>query len=250
MEILIVGGTGRLGSGVARVLRDRGHAVRAASRSSPECRVDLTTGEGLEAALRGVEAVVDASNGPPSRERASAVLVGGTRRLLAAEAQAGVRHHLAVSIVGIDDVPLPYYRVKLEQERLVTQGPIPWTIVRATQFHALLDQVLAAAARRHVSLRARARFQTVADAEVAEVVAGAAVGQPRHGRIEVAGPEVHTLAELSRIRRRVTGERGLPLPVPIPGRLGRALRAGRLTAAERDVTAATTYEKWLAHADA
>ncbi|HEU4658965.1 MAG TPA: NAD(P)H-binding protein, partial [Capillimicrobium sp.] len=138
MRVAIVGGTGTIGRELARELAQRGHEVRALSRHAPEHRVDLTTGEGLDAALAGCEVVVDASNQPPSGKGPS-VLVEGSRRLLAAEAVAGVGHHVCVSIVGCDAVPLAYYRLKTEQERVVQDGPVPFTIVRVTQFHELID---------------------------------------------------------------------------------------------------------------
>jgi uncharacterized protein YbjT (DUF2867 family) len=112
MRIAIVGGTGTLGRHVSTELRSRGHEIRVLSRTSPEYRVDLLTGAGLEPALSGCDVVVDASN---ASRKAAAVLVGGTRRLLAAEQAAGVGHHVCVSIVGCDQVPMGYYRVKTEQ---------------------------------------------------------------------------------------------------------------------------------------
>ena len=245
MEILVIGATGLIGHEVARALHDRGASVRAASRTSADRPVDLTTGAGLADALDGADVVVDASNGPPGGERARPVLVDGTRRLLAAEALAGVRHHVAVSIVGIDAVPLPYYRLKLEQEALVAGGPVPWSVVRATQVHELVDGLLSAAARRRVAPRSRARLQPAAASEVGAAVAEVALGAPR-GRVDVAGPEVRTVTELAALRRRAGRPGGVPVPVPLPRRLGRPLRAGNLTAARADVTTATSFERWLA----
>src|SRR5471030_2586125 len=116
MRIAVAGGTGTIGRRIAVALSRDGHEVRALRRGAAQYPVDLTTGSGLEAALVGCDVVIDASNGPPSR-KARAVLVEGSRRLLEVEARAGVRHHVCVSIVGIEDVPMGYYRVKLEQER-------------------------------------------------------------------------------------------------------------------------------------
>lgn len=129
MRIAIAGGTGTLGRRVAEELRSRGHDVRVLSRSSAEYRVDLTTGEGLGAALEGCHVVIDATNN--SSRDAAQTLVAGSRRLLEAERAAGVRHHVGMSIVGCEKVPMGYFQVKAEQERVVEQGPVPWSLVRA-----------------------------------------------------------------------------------------------------------------------
>src|SRR5438874_9622627 len=131
MRIAVVGATGNIGRHiVARLDRD-GHEVRGLSRSAPRYAVNLVTGAGLPSALAGCEVVVDASNGPPSG-RARAVLAEGSRRLLALEKHVGVAHHVCVSIVGTERIPLGYYRAKVEQERVVQAGGVPWTIVRGT----------------------------------------------------------------------------------------------------------------------
>ncbi len=145
MRIAITGGTGTLGSLVAAELAGRGHDVRVLSRGAPEYRVDLVTGSGLPGALAGCDVVVDASNN--SSRHAAEVLVAGTRRLLAAEQAAGVRHHVCVSIVGCEQVPMSYFRLKAEQERLAGQGPVPCSIVRATQVHELVLAALTAGGR-------------------------------------------------------------------------------------------------------
>ena len=173
------------------------------SRSAPEYRVDLATGEGLEPALRGCDVVVDASNN--AGRKAAAVLVDGTRRLLAAEQAAGVGHHVCVSIVGCDQLPMGYYRVKTDQENLVAQGPVPWTIVRSTQFHEFIANIpgrgplpgaagaARAAAAGGVRRRLPATWRTWRSS------------RPRRGRPEVAGPEVTELRTLARTWRSVTG---------------------------------------------
>jgi uncharacterized protein YbjT (DUF2867 family) len=239
----IVGGTGTLGRHLAAELRSRGHEIRVLSRSSPEYRVDLVTGAGLEPALRGCDVVVDASNN--ASRNAAAVLVGGTGRLLAAEQAAGVSHHVCVSIVGCDQVPMGYYRVKTEQENLVEQGPVPWTIVRATQFHELVANAFATAARWRVLPTPRALLQPIASAEVAGHVAGIAEQPPRRDRAEVAGPEVTELRTLARTWRSVTGRRLALLPVYVPGQAGRALRAGSLTTGQAEVHGRISFSAWL-----
>jgi len=244
MRIAIAGGTGTLGRPVTDALRSRGHEVRVLSRRGPEYRVDVTTGEGLAEALDGVDVVVDATN--DSSKHAADTLVEGSRRLLAAEEVAGVGHHVCVSIVGCELVPARYLRIKAEQERVVEEGPQPWSIVRATQFHELIDMALAPTARKHLMPVPRVPLQTVASTEVASVVADVAEGAPRRGRVEVVGPEVVDARELARTWRSTTGRRALLLPLPLPGRMGRALRAGALIAERPDVRGTTPFATWLA----
>ena len=245
MRIAIVGGTGTLGSHITAELSERGHDVRVLSRRSPQFPVDLSSGQGLAAAIESCDAVVDASNAAAPR-RAAQVLVDGSRRLLALERDSGVRHHVGISIVGCERVPVGYYRAKAAQEQVVSGGQVPWSLVRATQFHELIAMMLAAAAKWRVLPIPAARLQTVAAAEVARVVADVAEGESVRGRIQVAGPQVMTAAELARTWQSVTGRRALPVPVPVPGAVGRALRAGALTAADADVLGTQPFADWLA----
>jgi uncharacterized protein YbjT (DUF2867 family) len=244
MRIAIVGGAGTLGRHITAELAERGHEARVLSRSSPLYPVDLVSGQGLAAALKSCDVVVDASNAAAPK-RAAQVLVEGSRTLLAAEQEAGVRHHVAISIVGCDRVPTGYYRVKTEQEQVVERGPVPWSIVRATQFHELVAMALAAAGKWRVLPIPAAQFQPIAAAEVARAVADVAAREPGRGRIQVAGPQVTTAAELARTWRSVTGRRALAVPVPVPGKLGRALRTGGLTADHADVLGTQTFADWL-----
>jgi uncharacterized protein YbjT (DUF2867 family) len=245
MRIAIAGGTGTLGRHVVDELRERGHDVRALSRRSLDFPVDLTTGAGLAEALEGCEVVVDAANAS-SGKRSSATLVAGSRRLLAAEQKAGVKHHVCVSIVGCDKVPMGYYAVKVQQERVVAGGDVPWSIVRATQFHELIASALSAAGRWRVLPLPSARLQPIAAAEVAQTVADVASGDARMGRIDVAGPEVDDLRELARAWRAATGRRALTVPLPLPGKLGSALRSGALTCDHPDVRGRTPFSAWFA----
>ncbi|MFD0530321.1 NAD(P)H-binding protein [Kitasatospora arboriphila] len=185
MRIAIVGGTGTLGSHVTEELRARGHEVRVLSRRSPEHPVDLTTGAGLAAALVGCEVVVDAANSR-SAKGAERTLVDGTRHLLAAERAAGVGHHVCVSIVGCDRVPVGYYAVKTAQERAVAEGPVPWTVVRITQFHELIGEAFAALGRWRLLTVPKARLQTIAAVDAARAVADVVERPARLGRTEAA----------------------------------------------------------------
>jgi uncharacterized protein YbjT (DUF2867 family) len=256
MKIAIAGGTGTLGRHVGEELTARGHDVRVLSRGArggvpPEEQsrsarpyaVDLTTGAGLDEAIAGCEVVVDASNN--SSKNAAATLVGGTRRLLAAGREAGVAHHVCVSIVGCELVPIGYFRVKAEQEGIVGRGTVPWTIVRATQFHEYLAAMFGAGARWRAVPLPRTPLQPVAVAEVARVVADAVEQGPRNGRVEIAGPEVAGAVNLARAWRRATGTRAVLVPLPLPGRLGRALGGGALTTENADVRGRVTFAAWL-----
>jgi uncharacterized protein YbjT (DUF2867 family) len=245
MRIAVVGGGGTLGQHITSELTGRGHEVRVLSRSSPDFAVDLASGAGLAAALAGCSAVIDASNATSAR-RASQVLVEGSRKLLAAEQTAGVGHHVGISIVGCDLVPVGYYRVKVEQEQVIAAGPVPYTVVRATQFHELAARVLGAAGKYRLLPVPRMRVQTVAASEVARAVADAAEGPPGGRRIQVAGPEISTARDLARTWRSVTGQAALLLPLPpLPGKTSRALRDGALTTDHADVLGTITFAGWL-----
>jgi uncharacterized protein YbjT (DUF2867 family) len=234
MDIAIVGGTGTVGAATARVLADRGHAVRVLARGAPEFRVDLRTGAGLARALAGVDVVIDAAQG------SRAVLVEGTVRLLRAERQAGVGHHIGISIVGIDRVGGPYYRAKLDQEAEIMRGEVPWTIVRATQFHALVARVFAATARFGIVPSLQAPFQPVDPAEVARALADTAEAEPSRTITQIAGPEIVSGPELARSWRAATGSRARLVPVPVP----RSIRTGGLTYAGA-WRGKVTFDAWV-----
>jgi len=146
MRIALAGGTGTLGRHVAEELRSRGHQVRVLSRSSPDHRVDLTTGEGLDEALKGCDAVADASNAS-SAKQAVRTFVEGHATAARRRGDRGVGHHVCVSVIGYDRVPMGYFRIKAEQEPAMESEQVPWTIVRATQFHELLATTLASVGR-------------------------------------------------------------------------------------------------------
>lgn len=243
MKIAVVGATGTLGTQVTSELDRRGHEVRALSRKSPDYPVDLSTGDGLGVALAGCQALVDASNDPSG---SSTVLIDGCRRLLAAELEAGVRHHICVSIVGCDRMPVGYYRAKVRQEEVVEASEVPWTIVRATQFHELIAATLARGSRLGVMPVPQAKLQSIACAEVAAEVASVAENEPLGARREIAGPEVIDARMIARQWRTATGRHVLLAPIRLPGKLGKALRSGLLTANEPDVRGTITFESWLA----
>ncbi|OJU83078.1 MAG: hypothetical protein BGO11_05170 [Solirubrobacterales bacterium 70-9] len=249
--VAVVGGTGTLGAPVVRTLVAKGATVRMLSRNATDVpagaehhRVDLTSGEGLAAALAGVDAVVDAAN---STKGAEEVLVAGTRRLLEAEKSAGVGHHLAISIIGIDQVPMKYYRVKLAQEEAIEGGAVPWSILRASQFHQLLEMAFSAASRFGVRPTGAAKVQPIDPVIVAARLADAALAAPAGRLPDIAGPQVETLSELSRAWAAARGKRRLPLRIPSWGKMGKALAAGALCDPAARTTG-ETFEEWLGRA--
>lgn len=252
MKVAAVGGTGVLGKPVVAELAARGDEVVALSRkpgrTMPEGvshrRVDLTTGDGLAEALAGVEVVVDASSSSTPR-RAAPVMVEGTKRLLRAGAEAGVRHYVGVSIVGCDRVPMAYYKVKVEQEEAIAAGEVPWSLLRATQFHTLIASMFKQDARFGVARTGNARFQPIDPPLVAKRLAEVAHAEAAGRLPDVAGPEVLTLSELSKAWRRA-GHRALPLRIPMVGPIGRPLREGALCNPAA-AAGGLTFEQWLAN---
>jgi uncharacterized protein YbjT (DUF2867 family) len=253
MKAAVVGGTGVLGAPIVAELAARGDAVTVVSRKPPRRlaegashrAVDLTDGAGLDEALAGVEVVLDASNSSP--RNAGPVLVDGTQRLLAAAARAGVRHYVGVSIVGCDRVPTAYYQVKVQQEEAIAAGDVPWSLLRATQFHPLLAWAFSQAARARLLPKGSARLQPIEPAVVAARMAAAAQGEPGGRLPDIAGPQVRTLSELSTAWRKHDGRWLLPLPLPMVGKVGRPLREGALCAPEAAAGGAG-FEQWLADA--
>jgi uncharacterized protein YbjT (DUF2867 family) len=197
MKIVVIGGTGRVGSRIVERLRADGHeAVPAA----PNTGVDTLTGEGLADALRGAAAVIDVANAPSFEDQAVLeFFTTSTRNLLAAEAAAGTPHHVAISIVGADRLPASgYLRAKVAQEQLVMASPVPYSIVRSTQFFEFVESITAAAADGGTITASPALLQPIAAADVAEAIAAVVEGAPLHGTIEIGGPEAIPLDELVR----------------------------------------------------
>jgi uncharacterized protein YbjT (DUF2867 family) len=188
MKIVVIGGTGLIGSNVVRNLREHGHEAMPAS---PRLGVNTLTGEGLDKALDGASVVVDVSNSPSFEDAAVlAFFQTSTRNLLAAEAKAGVGHHVALSIVGIDRSPDGgYFKAKLAQEKLIETGPIPYSIVRSTQFFEFVDGIADAATTGNEVRMAPVAFQPIDAVDVAAAVADVAMNPPLNGRLEIAGPE-------------------------------------------------------------
>jgi uncharacterized protein YbjT (DUF2867 family) len=188
MKIVVIGGTGLIGSKTVAILRQGGHEVVAAS---PKSGVNSITGEGLKEAMAGAQVVIDLANSPSFEDRAVLEFFETSgRNLLAAEAAAGVRHHVALSIVGTDRTQdNGYFRAKVAQERLIEASGIPYAIIRATQFLEFLGAIAASSADGNMVKLAPGLFQPIAADDVAVIVADVALAAPRNGIVEIAGPE-------------------------------------------------------------
>lgn len=251
MKIAVVGGTGSLGKPVVAALVARGDEVLVLTRNAPKRlpdgashrQIDLTEDEGLAEALDGVEAVVNAAN-TKSQRNAAPVMVEGTKRLLRAGAAAGARHYVGISILGCDRVPIPYYKVKIAEEEAIADGEMPWSLLRATQFHDLIGWAFEGAGRLRLVPTGSVRLQPIDVSVVADRLAEIAHAEPAGRLPDMAGPRVETLSELASAWRRA-GHRGLPLRIPAVGRIGRPLREGALC--DPDAAAGgRTFEEWLA----
>ena len=187
MKIVVIGGTGLIGSKTVAILCQRGHEVTAAS---PESGVNTITGEGLKGALAGAQTVIDLANSPSFEDKAVVEFFETSERhLLPAEAAAGVGHHVALSIVGIDRTDNGYFRAKVAQEKLIEASGVPYTIVRATQFLEFLRGIADSSAVGNTVRLPPVMFQPIAADDVAPLVAEAALAAPRNGVVEIAGPE-------------------------------------------------------------
>ncbi|WP_055717712.1 SDR family oxidoreductase [Streptomyces torulosus] len=198
MKIVVVGGTGLIGSQVVALVRDKGHEAVVAT---PSTGVDTLTGEGLTEAVKGADVVVDVSNSPSfEAEAALDFFTRAGRNLVAAEKEAGVGHHVVLSIVGVDQVPdYGYYLAKVAQENAVRDGGVPYSVVRATQFFEFIAPVMDMSTQGTEVRLSSTRLRPIASAEVAAAVAEAALGAPSNGVRDIAGPEILPLARLAEI---------------------------------------------------
>ncbi|HEV2744703.1 MAG TPA: NAD(P)H-binding protein [Rubrobacter sp.] len=234
-EVLVTGGTGSLGRRVVDRLRGPGYEVRTLSRSARGAgavRGDLLTGEGLARALEGVDVLIHCASSPGKPRQTD---VEGTGRLLEEAGRAGVSHFVFISIVGVDRNPyLAYYRAKLEAERIVERCPVPWTILRTTQFHEFVLKQIRLLERLPVMMVPRGfLLQPMDIGEVADRMVEFALSEPA-GRVpDIGGPEVRTLSDLARSYLKATGRRRRVVEVPVPGKAARALREGALLAPDQ-----------------
>jgi uncharacterized protein YbjT (DUF2867 family) len=188
MKIVVIGGTGLIGSKTVPILRQGGHEVVAAS---PNTGVNTITGEGLREVMVGTQVVIDLANSPSFEDKAVLEFFETSgRNVLAAEAAAGVRHHVAVSIVGTDRTPdNGYFRAKVAQERLIEKSAVPYTIIRSTQFMEFLGGIAAEATKGSTVRISPGLFQPIAADDVAVFAAEVALAAPRNGIVEIAGPD-------------------------------------------------------------
>ncbi len=250
MRVLVTGGGGRLGSQLVPRLAAAGHVVRVMTHSgrrvvgAESVAADLATGRGVEAAVLGAEVVVHLASSPTRGSRR--VDVEGTRRLLESALRAGVTHFVYVSIAGVDRLPeYPYYRRKLEAERAVETGGVPWTILRATQFHGFIDHLLRQAARPPLMVVPRGwKSQPVDAGEVANRLVQVASAQPGRMLPEFGGPEVLTFEELAAAWREANHVTRPLIAVPIPGRISAGFRAGAVTCPDQRF-GKITWRQWL-----
>jgi uncharacterized protein YbjT (DUF2867 family) len=205
--------------------------------------VDLLTGIGLDAAVEGIDVVVDVSNVTTSRKSAAVRFFDTvSRRLMSAADRAGVEHYVALSIVGVDRVRFPYYAGKLRQESIVRRGPVPWTILRSTQFHDFAAQVLNDISG-PLAVVPTARVQPIAAREVAEALANIAIGRAQGMAPEIAGPRVESLVEMAKALMAAGGARRRPvLPLYVPG----GMSNGNLLPANPGPRGIQTFADWLA----
>ena len=187
MKIVVIGGTGLIGSRTVAILRQGGHEVLAAT---PQSGFNTITGEGLKEGLAGAQVVIDLANSPSFEDKAVLEFFQTAgRNLFPVESAAGVRHHVALSIVAIDRTDNGYFRAKLAQEKLIVGSGIPYTIIRSTQFMEFLKGIAAEATQGSTVRLSPGLFQPIAADDVASIVADVALAAPRHGIVEIAGPE-------------------------------------------------------------
>jgi uncharacterized protein YbjT (DUF2867 family) len=242
MLIAVIGGTGLIGSQVVKILNAGGHE---AVPHSPSSGLDLLSGQGLPEALRCADVVVNLSNSPTFDEASPAFFQTSMDNMLTAAAAAGVGHAVILSIVGAEQVPdLNYYRAKVLQEDLLKDGPVPWSIVRATQFFEFVDAVLSWTADEKSVRLPSTLVQPMAAADVAAAVAEVSAGAPLRGTRNVAGPEVFALDELGRVTLAARGDARTVVTDETAGMFA-AAKGEALIAHEGAVLAKTTYRAWL-----
>lgn len=243
MKIVVIGGTGLIGSKLVAKLNDHGHEATAAA--PPD--VNTLTGEGLAEALKGADVVVDVSNSPSfEAEAVMNFFKTSTSNLLAAEAAEGVRHHVALSVVGTERLPESgYFRAKIAQEELIKTGPIPYSIVHATQFFEFMRGIADAATTGNTVRLSPALLQPMAADAVAGAVGRTAVGEPINGVVEVAGPEQFRLDDLIRERLAAKGDPREVISDPEARYFGAVLGERTLLPGDGATLATTRFEDWI-----
>jgi uncharacterized protein YbjT (DUF2867 family) len=242
-KLAVIGGTGLIGSQVVTILNASGHE---AVPQSPSTGVDLLTGAGLADAFTGADVVVNLTNSPTFDDASPAFFQQSMENMLGGAAAAGVGHAVILSIVGVDLVPdLVYYRAKVLQEDILKAGPVPYSIVRATQFFEFMDAVLSWTADETTVRLPQTLLQPMAAAEIAQAVADVSVGAPLQGTRDIAGPEVFPLDELGRITLAAHNDSRTVVTDNSAGMFAAAPHDA-LIAKDGAHLATTTYREWLA----
>jgi len=244
MKIVVIGGSGLIGANIVNRLRANGHEVLAAS---PSAGVNTITGEGLAEALQGAQVVVDVANSPSWEDQAVLDFFETSgRNLLAAEAAAGVEHHLALSIVGTDRLPENgYFRAKVAQEKLIKASKIPYTILRATQFNEFVEGIVNSGAQGSTIRLSPALIQPIAADDVSAVLADLAVGAPVNGTVEVGGPDRFPIDELARKFLATRGDTREVIADVHARYFGSELDDRSLVTGEGAIIAPTRFHNWL-----
>lgn len=242
MKLAIAGGTGVVGRHVVEVAHALGHEPVVLARSTG---VDLAAGTRIDEHLTDVDAIIDVTSVQTMSARASIDFFRTvTQHLVTAGRRSGVRHHVALSIIGADDAPFSYYAGKQVQENLVLAQP-NGTVVRASQFHEFVDQTVARTAVGRVCAVPTMRSQPVAAAEVAALLVDVATQDPQGNGPSMAGPEVLRVADMIRQLTKHDGHRRLIVELPLPGAFGRAMRDGTLLAGPGARIGTQTFDSWL-----
>jgi uncharacterized protein YbjT (DUF2867 family) len=244
MRIAVAGGTGAVGMHVVEVARGRGHDVDVLARATG---VDLRSGTGVAARLDDVEVVIDTlSVTTTSADDSTAFFRATTSSLLEAERAAGTPHHLALSIIGVDRAPDAYYAGKVAQESLVEAGGVPWTILRASQFHEFAAQLFDRAKIGPLHVAPRMRTQPIAAREVAGHLVDLAEAGPAGRVADLAGPREEALPRMIRAYARARGSRAWIPAINLPGAFGRAQRDGTLLPGAGATLGRQTFDEWIA----
>jgi len=245
--MLVTGGTGTLGRQVVPLVQKAGWKVRVLSRHAQDrgdgveyVAADLLQGDGLDAALQAVDVVVHLAGGPKGDDV-------GTRNLVRAAERAGVRHLVHISVTAVDQLPLTYFKSKLGAEQAVRDSSVPWTVVRAAQFHDFAFKTVQALAKLPVMpVPGGVRLQPVDARDVAERLVELALGEPAGLVPDLVGPKVYSLGELAHDYLRATGKHRLSMPIRVPGKAGKVYRAGGNLTLTSATIGTRTWEDFLA----